>query len=360
VSALAGGTVFYWWRRMVEEDRGRVWRLFGWFSGLMAFGSCVGAVAWAAYMMFVENLFKANTSTTKVEEMMSQALAYSWRAAFLVTYSFEFLCLSVAQLMVLDRLAAFAAPQGTRLQTLWAASWRAVMAAVVLCDVVGLAANAAAAVRYHKAAQASSTASAYYAANNTEDGFSFNLLSQQEVQRGGTILSVQLFSEVAVLLLIVIAFVVVGVLSARHLTSSLTIFDEASTRASQDERRQMAAAAATGRALRHRFVATTAFVFVTCVLRAAFSTMYALAFQLRDTVTASCRGCDECRTQYGLMTVWFTYTPEFQLLIVLVSSPVTLLVALWGMTSKSTLQLMKSSGREALFELTRVKRVLQK
>jgi hypothetical protein len=45
------------------------------------------------------------------------------------------------------------------------------------------------------------------------------------------------------------------------------------------------------------------------------------------------------------------YTPEFRPMIELVSSPLALLVALWGMTSKATLQLMKSSKREALFSL---------
>jgi len=43
------------------------------------------------------------------------------------------------------------------------------------------------------------------------------------------------------------------------------------------------------------------------------------------------------------LSKWMFYTPEFQLVIVLVSSPLALLVALWGMTSKATLQLMKSS-----------------
>jgi len=82
------------------------------------------------------------------------ALGYSWRAAFLVTYAVEFLCLSAAKLMVLDRMSVFAAPQGARLQKRWAAAGRVVMAAVVLGNAVGLAANAAAAVHYHKAAQA--------------------------------------------------------------------------------------------------------------------------------------------------------------------------------------------------------------
>jgi hypothetical protein len=42
------------------------------------------------------------------------------------------------------------------------------------------------------------------------------------------------------------------------------------------------------------------------------------------------------------------YTPEFQVVIVLVSSPLALLVALWGMTSNATLHLMKTSKRNAL------------
>ena len=47
---------------------------------------------------------------------------------------------------------------------------------------------------------------------------------------------------------------------------------------------------------------------------------------------------------YTHITRWMIYTPEFQLAIVLVSSPLALLVALWGMTTKATLQLMSSSA----------------
>jgi hypothetical protein len=41
-----------------------------------------------------------------------------------------------------------------------------------------------------------------------------------------------------------------------------------------------------------------------------------------------------------------SYTPEFKPIIELASSPVALLVALWGMASKATLQGMKSSKRD--------------
>ena len=166
---------------MEEEDRGRVWRLYGWFSALMACGSCFGAVAWAAQMMGLVNAFEGSTILDRAQQASLYALAYSWQAAFTVTYAIEFLCMCAAKLMVLDRLSVFAAPQDEGLQTRWAAAGRVVMAAVVLGNAVGLAANAAAAVHYQKAAQAMATASACYTANNTNDAYNSFSLSQQEV-----------------------------------------------------------------------------------------------------------------------------------------------------------------------------------
>ena len=44
-------------------------------------------------------------------------------------------------------------------------------------------------------------------------------------------------------------------------------------------------------------------------------------------------------------------TPEFEATVVLISSPLTLLVALWGMTTKYALQLMKTSRKKSSFDL---------
>jgi hypothetical protein len=329
VSSLAGGTMFYLWRRMEEEDRGRVWQLYGWFSALMACGSCFGVVAWTASMMSRARLFEARGAETAVEFYSLYSLSYRWRAAFLVTYAIEFLCLSAALLMVLDRMSVFAAPDMPRR---WALAGRVVMTAVVLGNAVGLAANAAAAVYYQIAAQATSTSSAAYAANNIEDGDYFVSLSHQELLRAGSSLSVQLFCEVVVLLLIVVVFVVAGVLSARRVSSRLLHIDAAS------------AAAATGRAIRWRMLGTTAVVFAAFLLRSVFSTMYAVSFLLRNS-PADCPGfCDpSCRNVYGVIVFWMAYTPEFQLIVMLISSPAALLVALWGMTTKLALRLINSS-----------------
>ena len=150
-----------------------MWQLYGWFSGLMTCGSCFGAVAWAARMVYLVNQFKAVDSLTSAGKSSLYALANNWNSVFLVTYAVEFLCMCAAKLMVLDRMMVFAAPPGAGMPKLWAAAGRVVMAAVVLGNAVGLAANAAAVVHYQKAAEADYTASAYYAANNTNDGHKF-------------------------------------------------------------------------------------------------------------------------------------------------------------------------------------------
>ena len=122
--------MFHRWRRMHEEDRGRVWRLYGWYCALMTCGSCVGAVAWTATMMHRVSVFKGNEASNVVERMSMLALVDSWQSVFLVTYAVEFLCLSTAKLMVLDRMSVFAAPQaeGSAAQKRWTAAGRVVMA----------------------------------------------------------------------------------------------------------------------------------------------------------------------------------------------------------------------------------------
>ena len=108
---------------------------------------------------------------------------------------------------------------------------------------------------------------------------------------------------------------------------------------------------AAGRRMLLRTVGTAGFVFVTFLLRAVYSTMFALANELQNSGNyVNCPNssfCDaSCYNVYYLMQVWLFYTPEFQLTVVLISSPLAMLVALWGMTTDRMLQLMKSNRRQ--------------
>jgi hypothetical protein len=50
---------------MAKEDQQRVWRLYGWYSALMACGSCFGVVAWASRIMFLVNRFECTFNFSK-------------------------------------------------------------------------------------------------------------------------------------------------------------------------------------------------------------------------------------------------------------------------------------------------------
>ncbi len=270
------------------------------------------------------------------------------------SYAIDFMFLTAAKLMVLDRMSVFAASQGTRVQNWWAAAGRGVLALVVLGNAVGLSANIAAAVQYTKAASAASEASsAFYIANNTKTAQEFEALSKAELQRGGSISSVQQNSEVAVLLLIILAFLAVGVLCARRFTAMLQGVDRMRTIHEMNNRGEAPTiyreATIQGKQMRLQMVGIAAFIFVSFLLRSVFSTMQAVSFQLRDVTSETCTEfCGICNNNYTLMNRWISYTPQFQLIVNLIASPVALLVALWGMTTKSTLQTMKLSSRDNL------------
>ena len=319
-----------------------MWPLYGWFCGLMVCGSCFGAVTWAARMMELENGFNAQDAFSRrdfVQQASLIALSYSWAAVFFVMYAIEFLCLSAARLMVLDRMSDFAAGQDEGTRKRWAAGGRIVMAVVVLGNAVGLAANVAAAVHVQRAAEAASTASALFAANSTQAALESVSLSQREIQLAVSIAAVQSFCEVAVLLLIVAAFVVAGVACSRVIRSSLRAVDRASVHASVGNYVHLV-----GGELRRRMVVTTVVVFVAFVVRSVQSTINAVTRQLQNRAN-QCPGvtdlCDStCYNVFTLIFWWTLFTPEFQVTIVLVSSPLTLLVVLWGMTSRQTLHAM--------------------
>jgi len=221
-----------------------------------------GVVVWIRRMMYFVETYKAFKQIAEPAQFVYlRGRAYSFNPSYHVTYAVEFMCMCTAKLMVLDRLSVFAVSEDAYMQKRWASAGRAVMAAVVLGNTVGLAANVAAAVFYEKAAEALIAASPYYVANNTKDADDSVKLSQVEGQRAGSFVSVQRFSEVTVLLLIVVTFVVVGFLCTRRFRATMAAIDAATqTSGGWAGRLMMHNAAATGRALRLQMLGTTGFI----------------------------------------------------------------------------------------------------
>jgi hypothetical protein len=331
----------YRWFQLGKEERQRTWRMYGWFSGLMMCGSCVGVVAWTAWMLVISNEYRAKRDgdISLVDEALLSSISHRWNAVFRVTYAVEFMCLSVVKLMVLHRLLEFA------MSRLWAVGWRIVITFVVVVNLVGLAGGIANATRFSIIADIYMEASADFAVNSTDDsssvsaGFEKYNQAQKEFQDALSISSVQPFCEVAVLLFIVVAFFVVGVMCFRRVRSAFSALSAADP------------IMEAGRLLQRRIVYTTCVVFVTFLIRSVYSTLYAVAYRLQD-IFNDCPGDDSnlcnvsCFNDFSRIAMWMHYTPWFQATIVLISRPLPLLVSLWGM-STGHMRRTKSQGEIA-------------
>ncbi len=326
------------------DGRQRVWRLYGWFSGLMLFGSCIGTVTWLARMQDLVDSLNGNFLDDISVALRSKMFASTsrWRAAFSVMYAGEFMCLSLAELMVLERMSDFAISHIVIRSRRWMFVGRGVLGAVVAGNLVGLASATSAAARWGHAAVLRDTAYREFSANNTVYALALSADARSENQIAFSIASVQSFSEVTMLLLIVVSFVIVGVACARRVSATLHGISAPTAAAAL-------VATMAGKKLHRQIVATTAFVGAGFLLRSVYSTMYAVANELQDSGNICPNSlprslCDSaCFNVYTHMGRWMTLTPEFQIIVVFISSPLALLVALWGMTPKHTLRQMRLS-----------------
>jgi hypothetical protein len=360
VSALVGGAMFYLWWRMCREDQLRSWRLYGWYCGLMLSGGCFGAVAWASFMMYFASLFTVRASGVGRDTSTNVYLALHC-----VTYAIEFMCASAAKLMVLERMSDFVAPHGGTMRKWWVLGGRIVMTVVVLGNATGLAACIAAAVRWIRSYEAASKRLSYFAANNTAKASELFRVSQEENANAYFMWSAQQVCEVAVLLFIVAAFLVTGAMCARRISTALYGVQKMSAVRDLQHRSHLVLsvleeAASQGRNLQLRMVATTTVVFAAFLLRSVLSTMIAVSFVSyasflsNDSEFSKCPGvianfsmfCDSsCANVNFHIWSWLFNTPEFRPTIVLISSPLVMLVALWGMTTQSIWQRMKPNQR---------------
>jgi len=220
-----------WWLRWARHGASdNMWPLLGWFSGLLCVGSVVGCVAWGAATQSNALYWESfEPGITRVQFYTFAASNQRWQAAFHLPYGLEFLCLIIAKLLLLGRLARDATRilrdeeqemSGVR------ATWRdghalpmlytVFASAVILCSVVGMAAYSAAGVYnisqisrlYDQAAAACDPLG-----NDTNSSLLFAPAIEDVVTRRYDCLAVQSVSEATALLLISGMYLVLVTLS---------------------------------------------------------------------------------------------------------------------------------------------------
>ncbi len=316
-----------------------MWKLYVWFTAFMFCGCCFGAFTWSARLQvrlhtLSSNLESGSTLESLARQSASRSVAFQWRAAYTVTYAIEFLFLSIAKLVVLERMMEFSSPQSPNKSKRWVLGERLVVGLVLFGNLVGLAGNITSSTYFKAAADSDSRAADSYSANNTAAGHQLRAETKQKLQEAYQIAAVQSLSEVTVLLLIIVAFAVSGFVCVRRFRSVFAGLKTATVTKGD-------------KILRLQILGTTVVIFFAFLLRSVFSAMWAASYGLQ--LSSSCPGksdCDPCHNNdFTYLWYWIGHIIEFQLLIMMISSPIALLIALWGMTSKLTLIYMNTYKR---------------
>jgi hypothetical protein len=326
--------------------------LYGWFSALMCLCSIFGAIAWMSLMFYTVALFKGVRSprvpnaAVNPDIMSLNAQGQHWLAVYFVAYAIEFMCLSVVKFVLLERMAHFM-EFDVPLSKGIIFKGRIILSLIMLGNSVGLCGNVAAAVFGRQSGEAFSALVTACNANSTacQHGSS-NVMgiyneAFEKASAARQAASVQSFCEVVLLLVIIVTFIIFGIRSARFISRAVRIVNSKLIPFQTSQN-----VAVLGAALKRRIVGTTTFVFLTFMLRAVFSITNSLSNLLQNNGSPTCavpvQCSSACFNQWQLMQEWIQFTPEFTMTAELISSPLALIVALWGVTDATTLRLLRS------------------
>ena len=67
--AAASGLTLKRWLLLSDDDKLIVWRHYGWFSGLMCFGCCMGAVSFSAWAQWLSGIYFSLESGIKSQDL---------------------------------------------------------------------------------------------------------------------------------------------------------------------------------------------------------------------------------------------------------------------------------------------------
>ena len=351
--AIAHGVSFMRWRKRTAAQKLTGWPHFGWFTGLSCLGSTAGLVAYAARMGNMSHIYISSDigrfgNVTAAEQQEKNEVLFKmllFSAAHWALLPLELALVIVAKLLVLQRMRRFASSSFAQGRS-WLLFGRVFFVVVNVCNLVGFCGNIATSAYFSQAAQLYKEAAMAWAVNDAAAGKDLAMQAGARTQLGVSIAAVQRFCEVAVLLMTVILFLVVGLTCYKVIAKALrTLFfaqkkmESATGTVGNQDRKLFADAKAQGKRLQYKVVGTFAFVFVTVLVRSSFTIIYALAQRYQDYGnTCSPSQCNPCKNMYSHILFWIINTPSVQFIAMLISSPMALLVALWGMSDVSSLE----------------------
>jgi len=348
IASVASGFAFLSWWLASQSVREQVWQFYGWFTALVFCGSCVGCAAFATFMTF-SNLgfqFRIQVQALGYVAVLESELgrvflllykSFFFQVVYNILYPIELAFMSLAKLFVLDRMVTLAKfKQNPALQQRFSVASRVVVALVVCINIVSIAGGIVNAAHIQPILNLIASGIADYNANPGVQT-ALRILgqdlpqSQPLFQKFFIFSNVQFICEAVLLALLVAVFTVTGIVCIRRILG--LVIAPADTQL--EENRQ---------SMLRQILGTVLVIFVSFLLRITFSILQVTARYWTATHLTSAEitafllpglpgGQLPPTNNCVALLSFYAVVPEFQVVIILLSSPVALVVALWGMTT---------------------------
>jgi hypothetical protein len=316
-------------------------------------------VATAAEIYYVESLVEVLIANQVLTAYNASSPEAAYFAAFAELYSKQeqqFLMTSVlvipdaiqiflitaAKLMVLDRMAHAAISTSRGMPARWATAERIVMGVIVVLNLAACCFSAAASFYSAQRMAPSRNAAAAFAAEDLDLGLQYAVDVDNWTDRSYVAQAGADYCQAFACLFVVVTFLLAAAVCARRIQTILRLQPHADAGSlvpnlSLDVKRVW-----------RQIVGVCFFVFVAFVLLSFRLTLMAVAEYGAtddDCPVESAQYCDPCYNTYSLIQQWYFFTPEFDILCTLISSPIALLFTLRGMGTNRLLQMLKQQGR---------------
>jgi hypothetical protein len=327
----------------------------------MCAGCVAGAISWIAEMQTTSFAYQSGVSDISSQESYSLLAASNrWNAVYAIFYPFEVVLLIIPKLMMLRRLTEYATHfmrgqldgGSSRIRFIWRVLpriHRVLEYAAVSCSLAGMAALFVSCAYAVQAAQLGDQAVVACDTDGNDTNSSITLSSQASIiaTASATAESVQYIFEALTLLLLSLTYAMIvpictstyrlaEKLASQALEMHLSVGDKSS--ANQRPESMVAILDDTMHAAaeqRRNLVIACMLVLSTFSLRASFDFLNAYSGFLAP-LNADCATCDPCQSDRYLIQQWIEVTPEFQAIVVALSSPLALSFSLWMITSAHT------------------------
>ncbi len=237
---------------------------------------------------------------------------------------------------------------------------RSFVTVIALLVLLSICSCFAAAGYFYQGASNNAKASDAFSRSDAGNGEAFANSAKALQFQGDIVVALARWADVTMLSLILAAYVTLIIMCSKVFSAALHTLFSADKKMSELMQTAPAGAATyahskklimdatiEGKALRRKIIFTFVFAFFSLLLRTIFSFIYALASSGQDSINScAISHCDKCKSVYSHIHGWLIYTAEFQFITILLSSPVTMIVSLWGMSGVGAIEALTDAQRQ--------------